>query len=79
MATKLRPGSRTRGNDAFDGGVSIGNGALIFTNAGVPTNGTTGAGIAGIGSLVSDVTNGKLYINTGTLASPTWTVVGSQS
>ena len=31
------------------------------------------------GALVTDVTNGKLYINTGTALAPTWTVVGSQS
>jgi len=79
--TKLRPGSRTRGNDAFDGGVSIGNGALVFSNAGAPSDGTSGtyAGLAGTGSLLTDTTNAKLYINTNTLASPTWTVVGTQS
>ncbi|MEO5965217.1 MAG: hypothetical protein ABIR11_07105 [Candidatus Limnocylindrales bacterium] len=31
------------------------------------------------GSLATDTTNGKLYINTGTAASPTWTVVGTQT
>jgi hypothetical protein len=31
------------------------------------------------GTVVIDRTNGKLYINTGTLEAPTWTVVGSQS
>jgi len=31
------------------------------------------------GSLLVDSTNAKLYINTGTAAAPTWTVVGSQS
>jgi hypothetical protein len=31
------------------------------------------------GSLVTDTTNGKLYINTGTAITPVWTVVGSQS
>lgn len=31
------------------------------------------------GGLVIDTTNGKLYINTGSSAAPTWTVVGSQS
>lgn len=31
------------------------------------------------GGLVTDTTNGKLYINTGTAAAPTWTVVGAQS
>lgn len=31
------------------------------------------------GALLSDTTNGKLYINTGTAAAPTWTVVGTQT
>lgn len=31
------------------------------------------------GAVVNDTTNGKLYINTGTAAAPTWTVVGAQS
>jgi hypothetical protein len=31
------------------------------------------------GALVSDTTNGKLYINSGTAYSPTWTVVGTQT
>ncbi len=31
------------------------------------------------GALLTDTTNGKLYINTGTAAAPTWAVVGSQS
>ncbi len=48
-------------------------------NAGAPTNGVTGAGLASPGQLLIDTTNKKLYINTNTLASPTWTVVGSQS
>lgn len=34
---------------------------------------------AGKGQIVSDTTNGKLYINSGTALAPTWTVVGSQS
>jgi len=53
----------------------------LFTTAGAPTAGVAGdgAGWAGIGSLAIDTTNGKLYINTNTKASPTWTVVGSQS
>ena len=53
---------------------------VVFMNAaGVPSNGTTGANFAGKGSLYVNITTGILYINTGTLASPTWTVVGSQS
>jgi len=31
------------------------------------------------GALVTDTTNGILYINTGTALSPTWTKVGTQS
>ena len=49
------------------------------TNAGAPTSGTTFAGTLEKGALVIDITNAKLYINTGTKANPTWTVVGSQS
>jgi hypothetical protein len=57
------------------------NDVWFFSTDGAPTAGTSGdgAGWAGIGSIATDRTNGKLYINTGTLASPTWTVVGSQS
>lgn len=53
--------------------------AVCFLNAGAPTNGTTGATITEKGSLLIDTTNAKLYINTGTKSSPTWTIVGSQS
>ena len=34
--------------------------------------------IAAKGALAVDTTNGKLYINTGTKAANTWTVVGAQ-
>lgn len=34
---------------------------------------------APIGTLLTDTTNGKVYINTGTASNPTWTVVGSQT
>lgn len=34
---------------------------------------------AAIGATLTDITNGKLYINTGTAAAPTWTVVGAQT
>lgn len=57
------------------------NGIWLLTNAGAPTDGAsgTGAGHAAKGSLCIDYTNGVLYINTGTKASPTWTVAGTQS
>ncbi len=47
-----------------------------FATAGVPT--TNFNAVAAKGALCTDCTNGKLYINTGTLASNTWTVVGTQ-
>lgn len=49
--------------------------------SGAPTDGTSGTGVAvaGPGSRYTDIAAGKLYINTNTKASPTWTVVGSQS
>lgn len=61
--------------------IDPGNDIWLFSANGVPQAGTsgTGAGWAGIGSLCVDSTTGKWYTNTGTKASPTWTVVGSQS
>ena len=53
----------------------------LFVNAGAPTNGVLGtgtfAGAAAIGALLEDSTNGVLYINTGTQASPVWTSFGT--
>lgn len=79
--TELRPVTRTRGNTAADGGAAIGNGVILISGDGAPTDGTsgTGAGQVAKGSQYNDYTNGKAYINTGTKASPTWTVIGSQS
>ena len=53
----------------------------ILQTTGAPTNGTSGSynGIAGKGCLLLDTTNGILYINTNTKASPTWTAIGSAS
>jgi len=48
-----------------------------------PTQSTPGVLATGIGApkgaLLSDTTNGILYINTGTAAAPTWTKVGTQT
>jgi len=53
------------------------NDVWIFTNAGTPADGAvgtgTGAGITGPSTLCLDYSNAKLYSNTGTKASPTWT------
>lgn len=54
---------------------------VFLVNDAAPVNGTTGADVAGPGSLYVDATSatGVLYINTNTKASPTWTKVGTQS
>lgn len=54
----------------------VNNNVPVLTNAGVPTSGTSGtfAGQAGPGCILIDTTNGANYINTGTLASPIWTL-----
>lgn len=57
----------------------VSNDVVLMTGAGAPSNGTTGDNYAGPGSLYVDVTAGKLYINTGSISSPTWTVVGTQT
>lgn len=46
----------------------------VWPNAGPPTSGTSGtlAGYVQTGDLLVDETNGNLYMNTGTQASPTW-------
>lgn len=51
--------------------------ARPFVSAGVPT--TAFNGVAPKGALCIDKTNAILYINTGTLASNTWTKVGLQT
>jgi hypothetical protein len=75
--------------DAVGGGGSVqpykkaelrlSNDIVLMTGAGAPTNGTTGDNFAGVGSLYVDITAGKLYINTGAITNPTWTIVGTQS
>lgn len=47
---------------------------ILIPNAGAPTSGTSGTGVgkAGPGSLCFDYSNGQVYINTNTVASPTW-------
>ncbi len=50
-------------------------------NAGAPTVNVTYLGVAVVGSLLIDTTNGKLYICTATngTSTITWTVVGAQT
>ena len=53
---------------------------LFLSGAGAPSDGTsgTGAGTAGVGSVYINTTTGAWYRNTGTKASPTWTVFSGQ-
>lgn len=50
-----------------------------IVDSGAPVNGTsgTGAGFAGPGSTYVNTANGAKYINTGSKASPTWSVVAT--
>lgn len=49
-----------------------------FESAGVPASGYLN-GEAKKGALCADTTNGKLYVNTGTLAATVWAVAGTQT
>ena len=64
-----------RADAAFQSGNALGS-LGPFSTAGVPSGLNN---VAAKGALCIDVTNAKLYINTGTLASNTWTVVGTQT
>lgn len=69
-----------KGPALFLSGIFFGqNNAALLTNAGAPTDGVTYAGIAGKGTILSDMTTGIIYSNTGTKASPIWTKIGTQS
>lgn len=60
-------------------GIRIGNNTGLFSIAGAPTDGTSGTlvGVAGPGALLMR-TNGTLYVNSNTKASPAWTVLSAQ-
>jgi len=53
------------------------NNIVTICASGVPTDGTTGAGLCGKGSEYIDLATGKHYFNKGTLASPAWGIVTS--
>ena len=55
--------------------LTLANSVQLLTGSGAPTNAVTGAKHANKGSLYIDYTNGALYMNTNTQASPTWTQV----
>jgi len=55
----------------------VSNDVVFLTGAGVPTNGDTGAGFAGPGSICIDISAGKMYLNGGTKSAPVWKIVTS--
>ncbi len=59
-----------RGAVSAESGVHLGSDVWLLKAAGVPTGGD---GWAGPGSIVIDITNFDIYMNTNTKASPTWT------
>lgn len=58
----------------FSTGVRFTKNAGVMVFNGAPTNGASGTGVGkfGKGTIGIDYTNGVLYFNTGTKASPTW-------
>lgn len=77
-------GTANLGKSAEFGTLSVADDSLTGTGAAVsvarttPGVNATGRGL-GKGALLTDTTNGKAYINTGTATAPTWTVVGTQT
>ena len=59
------------------GGLALKNGIIIFSGTAAPVDTVTGAGKAGIGSIYIRTSNGAQYTNTGTKASPTWSLLGT--
>lgn len=60
-----KPGVRFKGN------------AGVFAGAGAPTNGTSGTGVGkfDLGSMYQDSTNGNVWVNQGSKASPSWSLL----
>lgn len=61
-----------------NGAALTGAGAAVSIAETTPGVTATGRGL-GPGAVCTDVTNSKIYVNTGTAIAPAWTVVGSQS
>ena len=57
----------------MSGWMTFGTNLWLGWYAGIPANTTDGAGWAGPGSIVVDITNFDIYMNTGTMAVPVWT------
>ncbi len=77
MAIKSpRAAKSNKGVGQAVGGFNVGNNVFIGSVVGVPTNGASGtkAAMYGPGSTLHS-TNGNVYRNSGTKASPTWTAM----
>lgn len=70
------PNLITKGK-AVAGQYSLVSGVMWFSGSGAPTNAVTGAGVAEKGSFYIRLSNGAVYYNTGTKASPTWSLMGA--
>jgi len=81
MALTQQPPTIQHEKGAISAGAFALGDVYILKAATTPTDGTSGdgAGWASKGSLYIDTNGGKIYINTNTKASPTWTVVGAQT
>jgi len=56
----------------------LGSAKVVWLCGTIPAvNGTTGKGIAGPGSLYTDITNKTIRMNTGTILNPTWGVLAA--
>lgn len=76
FAKPPQPNAVSKGPIAtYSGAIMLGPDWWKIGAAGTPVDGTTGANWCGPGSEYSDLTSGNLYINGGTLASPTWKLV----
>lgn len=64
---------------SFSPNVAITSTVSIISGSGAPTNGQTGVGVAGEGSLYINTSNGTCYINTGSISNPTWVLFQSGS
>jgi len=65
------------GRPYFAPGIRFNNDHGVFTTSSAPVDGTSGtlAGVAGPGAILQR-TNGSVYVNTNTKASPTWVSLG---
>lgn len=77
----LTPACGTHIWDASVQGFAGTSGTYQLFGSGHPTSGGsgTGAGKAGPGSSYADYTNARVYLNTNTAASPTWTLTGAST